>query len=401
MKKIALLKNTIQPYAWGSRTAIPELLGEKNPSPTPQAELWMGAHPKAPSLVKCNGQWHSLKDLIEQDPGNILGNKVAKLFHNRLPYLFKVLAAARALSFQAHPTRPQAVEGFERENRQGIPLDDAERNYKDDNHKPECICALSNFVALYGFRAISEILALIEKNCPNGLGRERAHLAKRPDAVRLKHFFTGLMSLKPEQRKRVVDESVKNAARCKDQDPVCAWILKLADQYPDDVGILSPLYLNLVQLGPGQALFLPAGQLHAYLEGFGIELMANSDNVLRGGLTGKHVDVPELLKVLTFEPRRVQILEPMPADSNERFYVTPAEEFVLSVIYVSSDRPYRSSDHRSIEILLCIEGRALLRDNHSENGLEITKGMSVVIPAALENYRLTGQATLYKAAVPF
>jgi len=154
MTGICVLKNTIQKYAWGSYTAIPELLGHDSPADTPQAELWMGAHPKASSMAKCNGAWRSLLELIEENPQDILGEKVAEKFKNRLPYLFKVLAAEKPLSIQAHPSRDQAREGFERENRLGIPLDAFNRNYKDDNHKPECICALSAFWALNGFRKI-------------------------------------------------------------------------------------------------------------------------------------------------------------------------------------------------------------------------------------------------------
>jgi mannose-6-phosphate isomerase len=157
------MKNTVQEYAWGSFTAIAELLGNGSPSKTPQAELWMGAHPKAPSMVNCDGNWISLLEFIEKNPDRILGKKVAEKFNNRLPYLFKVLAAAKPLSIQAHPSIDQAKQGFERENRQGIPLDAYNRNYKDDNHKPECICAKTRFWALNGFRKNSNIVGLMEK----------------------------------------------------------------------------------------------------------------------------------------------------------------------------------------------------------------------------------------------
>ena len=169
MKIIALLQNTIQFYAWGSPSAIPDLLDKKNPSGKPWAELWMGAHSKAPSWVSCEGQWLSLIELIRKYPHDILGREISEKFHNKLPYLFKVLAAAKPLSIQAHPDLAQAKEGFERENRQNIPLDAPNRNYKDDNHKPECICALSKFYALYGFRSISEIVSLMTTACPAGL----------------------------------------------------------------------------------------------------------------------------------------------------------------------------------------------------------------------------------------
>jgi mannose-6-phosphate isomerase len=163
-----------------SYTAIPELLGNDSPANTPQAELWMGAHPKAPSKLKCNGKWRSLLELIDKNPRGILGEKVAQKFKNRLPYLFKVLAAGKPLSIQAHPSLGQAKEGFERENRLGIPLDAPNRNYKDDNHKPECICALSAFWALNGFRKISAMISLLDKICPPGLTKELDLLRRKP-----------------------------------------------------------------------------------------------------------------------------------------------------------------------------------------------------------------------------
>ena len=213
MRTIKLLKNTIQNYAWGSPTAIPELLGDENPAHEPRAELWMGAHPKAPSFVNNGGQWVSLKDLIDRYPQEILGNEVALAFDNKLPYLFKVLAAAKPLSIQAHPNLNQAKEGYERENRLGIAMDAPNRSYKDANHKPECICALSPFWALYGFRDVCDILDMMGRNCPVALAGEMDLLKKEPDSRGLKRFFTDLMTMDSQRQKRVVDEAVQNAKR--------------------------------------------------------------------------------------------------------------------------------------------------------------------------------------------
>ena len=400
MRKIGLLKNTVQNYAWGSVTAIPELLGQKNPSHEPAAELWMGAHAKAPSLVKCDGKWLSLIELIEKNPREILGEEVAKRFANKLPYLFKVLAAAKPLSIQAHPSLDQAIEGFMRENDRRIALDAPNRNYKDDNHKPECICALAPFWALYGFRNISNILNLMLQGCPLGLADELDRLKKSPNAGGLKRYFTDLMSMDAIRQQQVVDEAVQNARKLADRNPVFQWMVRIAEEYPTDIGVLSPMLLNLIQLKPGQALFLPAGELHAYLEGVGIELMANSDNVLRGGLTPKHIDVPELLKALEFDSRPVNILEAVAKDRCERVYASAANEFVLSVISVSHGRSYRKSDLKSVEIMLCTEGEAHLQSYGSKDIKNIEKGDSVIIPAAVKSYRVTGHAILYKAAVP-
>ena len=400
MRKIKLLKNTIQNYAWGSLTAIPDLLGEQKPSLEPKAELWMGAHPKAPSLVNCAGQWQPLTELIAKHPQEILGANVALAFDGKLPYLFKVLAAAKPLSIQVHPSLKQAREGFKKEVARGIALDAPNRNYKDDNHKPECICALSPFWALSGFRDISEILVLMEKICPVGLARELDSFKKQPDSIGLKEFFTGLMNLDAPRKKQAVAEAVRNAKQYSDQDSAFYWMTRLSDEYPNDIGIFAPLLLNLVGLNPGEALFLPAGELHAYLEGVGLELMANSDNVLRGGLTPKHVDVPELLKVLNFETRSIQILEAVKKTKNERVYAGKTDEFVLSVISTSTDSAYRSSEARSVEIMLCTEGAASIKDTGTQETIDINKGDSILIPAAVSGYQISGNALIYKAAVP-
>jgi len=228
------------------------------------------------------------------------------------------------------------------------------------------------------------------------LDRLRIH----SDSSGLKQFFTDLMSMDTEQKKRVIDEAIQNAKPRSDENPAFYWMTKLAIEYPLDIGILSPLFLNLIKLEPGQALFLPAGELHAYLEGLGIELMANSDNVLRGGLTPKHIDVPELLKVLNFKPRQIEILQEMKKDKTERRYTSFAEEFVLSVISISDGEVYRNAQVRSIEILLCTEGEAHLEDSVSNHVLHINRGDSAVISAAAKSYTIKGDAVFFKAAVP-
>lgn len=400
MAGMCILKNTVQEYAWGSYTAIPELLNDDSPAGTPQAELWMGAHPKASSMIKCNGDWRSLLELIEENPIGILGEKVAEKFDNRLPYLFKVLAAAKPLSIQAHPSLAQAKEGFERENRLGIPLDAFNRNYKDDNHKPECICALSPFWVLNGFRKASDIVPLMDKICPQGIKKQIEHLFREPNSEGLKKFFQTLMTMDRQSQLQIVEEAVKNALRVKDENKAYQWIIALHEEYPSDIGVFSPIILNLVCLEPGQALFLPAGELHAYLDGVGIELMANSDNVLRGGLTPKHVDVEELLKVLNFKEREVNILSMEDVDLCERRYESFAEEFALSVITVKTDMNYYSLDRRCVEILLCTDGDAVVTDHAENKNLNIKKGMSILIPAEVKKYIIEGNAVFYKASVP-
>ena len=400
MEKIGRLKNTIQEYAWGSHQAIPNLLGQQNPDNKPQAELWMGAHSKAPSLVEYQGQWVSLLDLINQNPKAILGQETAKKFDNRLPYLFKVLAADRPLSIQAHPNLHQARAGFQKENDQNIPLDAPHRNYRDDNHKPECLCALTPFWALSRFRSISSMLSYLERACPHGLESEIKDLKHQPTSKGLKGFYTALMSMDTDRQNQVVAEVLEQALGHASDDPVFEWMLKLGENYPNDIGVLSPILLNLICLETGQAIFLNAGELHAYLEGLGIELMANSDNVLRGGLTPKHVDVPELLQILKFEDQDVMLINPQASIPAESVYSSPAKEFELSVITLKSGMQYRSPLNRSVEILICTQGAATLMDHGSQNKTKLHQGVSALIPAAVESYTISGEGVCYKAAVP-
>ncbi|RJQ55337.1 MAG: mannose-6-phosphate isomerase, class I [Desulfobacteraceae bacterium] len=400
MKDIRILKNTIQEYEWGSHTEIAELLGEKSPSLRPQAELWMGAHPKAPSKVEIGKRWVSLAEVIDRDPCEVLGKETAEKFCGRLPFLFKVLAAAKPLSIQAHPDMEQAKEGFERENLLGIPPDSPVRNYRDDMHKPEILCALKTFWALNGFRKIDRIVRNMKLFCPDAMKTETDDLEKRQNPRGLQFFFEAMMKMEPARKKKVIDEVVRTAGQGDGEDPERKWILSIYREYPSDIGVLSPLYLNLIRLAPGQAMFLPARRLHAYLEGLGIELMANSDNVLRGGLTAKHVDVPELLKTLAFEGDDAPILFPREKQEGEVVYPCPAEEFVLSVIRLKEGVAHTAKGKRGVEMAICTQGSAAVVDIGTGKTLRLERGASAIIPASVESYTVWGNAILYKAAVP-
>ncbi|MBW2026968.1 MAG: mannose-6-phosphate isomerase, class I [Deltaproteobacteria bacterium] len=279
---ISLLRNPIQHYAWGSKTAIPKLLNIPNPERNPMAELWMGAHPKAPSQVCVDGRWISLIDVIASSPESVLGSEVARRFDSQLPFLFKILAAAEPLSIQVHPNKQQAIEGFTKENELGISLDAPYRNYRDDNHKPELLCALTPFEALKGFRPVGEALALMETIAVPELSPLVDGLRNHPDMDGLKRFFRILMKMGKSEQARMVSRVVERAKEKARERRELYWVMELGKKYPGDVGVLSPLFLNLIYLEPGQAMFLPAGELHAYLGGTGLEIMANSDNVLRG-----------------------------------------------------------------------------------------------------------------------
>lgn len=400
MQKIGVLKNSIQKYSWGSKTFIPQLMGEPNPSRTPQAELWMGAHPKAPSMVFYNEEWRSLPELIQNNPEDILGRAIARKFFNKLPFLFKILAIAKPLSIQAHPTRKEAREGFARENMEKIPLYAPHRNYKDENHKPEIICALQSLSALKGFRKVEDIVRSMDKIGAPSQELRLDILRNQPDQEGLQSFFHHIMTMDRERQGRVVDEVATCAERFSDTDQIFEWVIRLNKDYPGDIGVLSPMFLNLVQLNPGEAIHIPAGELHAYLEGAGMELMASSDNVLRGGLTSKHIDVPELLKILDFQYHEVEILKPERLEIGEHLYPKVSDEFILSVIPLDEGVFYESPQRRNVEIMICMAGDAQIIDIGSEEILELSQGTSVIIPAAVKQYRLEGASTVYKASVP-
>jgi mannose-6-phosphate isomerase len=360
----------------------------------------MGAHHKSPSSIYFQGQWQALDKMIDMYPNEILGEQIAGKFSNRLPYLFKILAASKPLSIQAHPSREQAIRGFERENRQGIPLDAYNRNYRDDNHKPECICALSDFWALCGFRRISEMLLLFSKISPPGLVPAIDDLSKSPDPKGLRIFFQRLISMPKNAVIKMLNGTMEKVRSHVRDDPVFEWMHRLYEEYGNDAGVFSPVLLNLVCLRPGQALYLPSGDLHAYLSGLGIELMANSDNVLRGGLTPKYIDADELLNILHFEEKAIEILTPQKIGEYEDVYPCDAEEFDLSVVQIENGCSYQSRDGHSVEIMICIKGRVRIIEYAAENEIGLSKGQSVIVPAACERYRIEGNGVLYKASAP-
>lgn len=393
------LENVVQTYSWGSTSAIPDLLGQPNPSRETQAELWMGTHPKGPSRVVTDDGLVPLQRLIDRQPDAILGPQVATRFGNVLPYLFKVLAAAQPLSIQAHPSNKQAVEGFSRENRDGKALDAPDRNYRDTNHKPEVICALTPFWGLNGFRSTAAAAGLLAPVCPRALTGALQDL-KTPSDLGRQRFFEAMLNLSADERQAAVKEVVEQARPLAETSAVYRWMIDLASAYPGDMGVISPALLNLVCLQPGQCMYLPAGQLHAYLDGVGIELMANSDNVLRGGLTPKHVDVSELLNVVRFGQTTVEKIAPTVVRSGESSYGCPAEEFILSVIHPTKQQAYLSPSTRSVEILLCTAGAGRIEYGGGDIGLGVNKGDSFLVPASLESYVIQGDCVLYKAAVP-
>jgi mannose-6-phosphate isomerase len=336
---------------------------------------------------------------LREDPAGLLGESAAVRFDGELPFLFKILAAAQPLSIQAHPDREQAREGFERENAAGIAIGARERNYPDPHPKPELICALSPFSALCGFRPIPEIALAFRELQVDAFATEVESLEHEGDSKALERLFSAVLNATADRIAHAIEQVVTNAERRSD-DPAARWMTALAALYPGDAGVLAPLFLNLVALAPGEAMYLVAGELHSYLEGVGIEIMGNSDNVLRGGLTAKHVDVSELCRVLRFESRETEILLPREISTGERIFETPADEFELAVLKVVEGVPWRSARTRGVEILLAIEGEMTITDRGVGESFALARGASVLVPNSVECYELAGAGVVYRAGVP-
>lgn len=365
------LSNTVRPYAWGSTTALPELLGIA-PTGEPQAEMWMGAHPGAPSRVTRDAAEQPLSDLIASDPVRELGPAAVEKFGPRLPFLLKILAAGAPLSLQVHPNLAQAKEGYAAEESAGVPIDAPHRNYKDANHKPELICALTPFDGLCGFRTPLEAAGLLAGLDVDSLKPYVDLLHAHPEEAALREVLTAVLTADPDEMAVTVAEAAAAAERL---GGGYAPYASIAHHYPGDPGAIAAMLLNYVQLQPGEALFLGAGVPHAYLNGLGVEIMANSDNVLRCGLTPKHVDVPELLRIVRFEASDPGVLRPEASPSGEELYDTPIDEFRLSRYVLGPDAAPRDVTASTPQILLCTAGSVTVGD------LTLAPGESAFVPA--------------------
>jgi mannose-6-phosphate isomerase len=382
------LQNTVRHYPWGSRTVIPELLGETSPADRPYAELWMGAHPDAPSVLSTGAP---LDKAIEEQPVALLGDAVHERFGTRLPFLMKVLAAEQPLSLQAHPTNEQARAGFAAEEAAGVPHDDPTRTFKDPFHKPELLLALTTFEALCGFRPVEESLHCLAKLQVPELKPTIAALARGG----LRAAIPQLIALSPELRAVLVTAVADAASRfVAAHDPefinTYRWAASLAQTYPGDPGVVISLMCNHLKLAPGEAVFLPAGNLHAYLSGAGVEVMASSDNVLRGGLTVKHVDLAALIEVLDFTDGRVPVIHPVLGPGGLR-YPVPVEDFDLTRVQL--DDRSGSLTTRGPQVLFCTEGAAVLASPDAE--VTLRQGQSAFVPAGTP-ITASGPAVLYR-----
>ena len=402
-----LIRGALRTYAWGSRTAIAEFTGRPAPTAHPEAELWLGAHPGDPARLEGPDGEVSLLDAIAADPDGELGPAVRERFGDVLPFLVKVLAADEPLSLQAHPSARQAVEGFEREDRAGVPVNSPVRNYRDRNHKPELLVALSEFAALAGFRPAARTVELMKALAVPGLEPYIGLLTDQSDAAGLRALFTTWITAPQPDIDALIPAVLEGAvgyirSGAKEFAAEARTVLELGERYPGDAGVLAALLLNRISLAPGEGIFLPAGNLHSYLHGFAMEVMANSDNVLRGGLTPKHVDVPELLRVLDFTPvpdARVGTRR----EGIELIYQTPMAEFAASMLTLAGDDLGHDVDaparHDGPQILVCTEGSVIARAKSGE--VRLDRGQAAWVAADDGPIRLEASipSRLFRATV--
>jgi mannose-6-phosphate isomerase len=386
------LENALRDYAWGSRTAIAELLG-RPPSGGPEAELWIGAHPGAPSLARrAGGSETPLDALIASDPEHFLGSESVAEFGPRLPFLAKLLAAAQPLSLQVHPSIEQARAGFARENAEGIAPDAANRNYRDDNHKPEMILALTPFESLCGFRdpaATRKILAhigacfdLAETEVPPLLTELVQFLENPDEGVGLRAAFERLIQGGEDvpQATAKVAAALGSGVSLAPYGTELSTVVNLNEQYPGDPGVLISLLLNRISLAPGEAVYLPEGKIHAYLSGLGVEVMASSDNVLRGGLTPKFIDVPELLRTVDFTSVEVPMLHPEISGLGQELYRPPFREFQLQRIELAPGAAPVPLAQSGAVVVIVVEGAAYL--DSPKGDLQLAQGGSAFLAAS-------------------
>ena len=384
------LHGRMRHYPWGSRTHLAELTGRQAPSAEPEAEIWYGAHPAEPCALGdvADGE-QSLADAIQADPAGQLGDRVARQFGSELPFLLKLLAAGEPLSLQAHPSAAQAREGYARENALGMAIDDPKRNYKDPRHKPELLVALTRFEALAGFRDPKQTLQQFQRDGLDQL---------LPETMLL--HDENLRGLVQRWLSMPVDAVARRVAGVRELRHVPG--AALAERYPQDPGVLIALLLNHIVLEPGEGLFIPAGVLHAHVGGLGVEIMANSDNVLRGGLTTKHVDVDELLEVTDFEPTpRERLVVRGDERPTSVDYPLSAEEFELGMYRLPAGVARSETRASGPKILLCVAGKAEVHAGESRERL--VPGEAVWLAADETDVRIHAHednTTVFCASVP-
>jgi mannose-6-phosphate isomerase len=415
--RILRLNNTIRPYAWGSPTAIPELLGLPVTG-APAAELWLGAHPDEPSRWADDPLRPGLDALIAAAPTQLLGEQSVEEFGPRLPFLLKLLAADKCLSLQVHPNSEQARDGFAAEEARGVPRFSPERDYSDANHKPELLCALTDFEALCGFRPAAATCRFLDALIGAGASELALYreLVAAPEGLRA--AFTTMLTLPEPARAELIAATVSACEQLAAvpgewQGPTRACLLAAGD-FPGDVGAVLTLLLNYVRLEPGQAIFLGAGNVHAYLRGLGVEILASSDNVLRCGLTPKHVDVPELLRVAVIEPLADPLSPVSRVSPSLSVYPVPVSDFELSVLSPAAGEVLLDGDRP--RLLIATHGTVVVATEQPTAGapeevvagvaegrvadqrIEVPQGAAVFIAPGAAPIRVSGQGVAHVAS---
>ncbi len=377
MRKIS---PSLQDYDWGSNSFIQELLSINNAGVL--AEAWYGAHPKAPSLTDST----NLLKLIEKDPEYWLGSAA-----KQMPFLLKILAANQALSIQVHPNKDQAEQGFAEENEKGIALSDPHRSFRDDNHKPELMMALTDFYALCGFREYTQIVDIFRTLNLAQLFTSFESFAKKLSPQSFSELYLQVIQY-PDPKK--LNDALLKLPEKGEYAHLISWVKKLNEIYPGDTAIISPLLMNLIKLRPYEAIYLDAGVIHAYLEGSGIEIMASGDNVLRAGLTSKHIDIPKLCEIMTFAPYMPDIQTAPRDDDYLHGYQSEADDFKLYHLKLSGE--YKALDIEGIKIVLCLSGELKLSSDEDE--LLLSRGESAVISASRTELSISGKGSAVLAS---
>lgn len=397
------LDGYLQHYAWGSADALPDFLG-REATGEPWAEIWFGAHPLAPSSVE--GAGITLDAAIAQAPRRMLGDSVTRLFGPQLPFLLKLIAPAEPLSLQVHPSKAHAQESFAAENAAGLALDSPARNYRDANHKPEMVMALTPFEALCGFRTPRKASAILQGLTGSLAQQLRDLLAEHPTAHGMRAAFRRIVTpaLQPsaEEVMELADACRDRFARGQSPSPrIDSVVAGLATTYPGDPGVAAALLLNPVSLQPGEAMFVPDGIIHSYQSGVAVEIMASSDNVLRAGLTPKKVDAEELLQCVTVSAAPPIRIGPERLTDHTAAYFSPIDDFELSVTTLPEGTSYHPATvvpGGGPRILLCLEGDFLAESGTGR--VRISRGQAVFVPAEAGAVRIGGEGRLIQASVP-
>jgi len=395
------LKGIIRNYDWGGVEFLSKLLSHSNATHESMAEYWLGAHDSASSVLISGTNEIGLNQFIEKDKENALGKTVAKKF-GRLPYLLKILDVRNMLSIQVHPAKHEAEIEFARENKEKIPLNAPHRNYKDDNHKPELMVALDEFWLLHGFKSVEKLRTTLQ-DVP-----ELRPLLEIFDATGYDQLYKTVMEMPQESVNQLLQPLLQRVVALYKQgelkkDDENFWAARASSAFDGrsgkiDRGIFSVYFFNLLNLKAGEGIFQDAGVPHAYLEGQNVEIMANSDNVLRGGLTNKHIDVKELMKHIRFEETLPIVLHPQKISDGERLYRTGAPDFKLSSFSLQKEKS-ASFESSTGEIVLVIEGDVFVTAGMDE--IELHRGEAAFITHhQAVNLKALSKTYLFRASVP-